>query len=91
MNRKQRRAMNKKLGEYRAATISDKMMQFDKLPDHCLTCEKPYDKRNKKMAMTWSVVVRDEETVRLYCPKCWETANNVISEWRKEIENNGGS
>lgn len=91
MNRKQRRAMKKKLGKDNAETISNKMMQFDKLPDRCLTCEEPFDKRDKKMVMTWSVVVKNEDTVRLYCPKCWKMANNVITEWKKEIENNVSS
>ena len=33
------------------------------------------------MVMTWSVVIK-EETVRLYCPECWDRANKLI----KEIE-----
>ena len=54
---------------------------FNKLEDCCLVCQKNFDKKNKEMVMTWSVVVK-EETVRLYCPECWNTANKLI----KEIE-----
>ena len=54
---------------------------FNKLEDHCLVCQKDFDKKNKEMVMTWSVVIK-EETVRLYCPECWDRANKLI----KEIE-----
>ena len=42
------------------------------------------------MAKSWSVVVRDEETVRLYCPECWKMANNIIKDFKEEIEKNAG-
>tara|TARA_B100000902_G_C26545610_1_gene544633 strand:+ start:268 stop:540 length:273 start_codon:yes stop_codon:yes gene_type:complete len=87
MNRKQRRALSKITNKDSSKQLSDKVTQFGNLPDKCLTCEKPFDKKNKKMVKTWSVVVKDEETVRLYCPECWKMANQVINEWRKEIEN----
>ena len=71
-----------------AENFSQKILQFDKLPDECSACVKPYDKKDKQMAMTWNVVVRDEEnTVRLYCPDCWEMANNAIKTLKEEIEN----
>ena len=59
--------------------------QFDKLPDMCLTCEREYDKKSKEMAKTWNVVVKDENTVRLYCPECWDMANELI----KKVVNDG--
>ena len=84
MNRKQRRALKKD----KSADVSQKISLFDKLPDKCLTCNKQYDKKSKEMAMTWSVVVREEsETVRLYCPECWKMATDAIETMRKEIEN----
>ena len=71
-----------------AENFSQKILQFDKLPDECSACVKPYDKKDKQMAMTWNVVVRDkEDTVRLYCPDCWEMANNAIKTLKEEIEN----
>jgi hypothetical protein len=64
--------------------LKKKVGLFNKLPDHCLACQKDFDKKNKDMVMTWSVVVRrDKEIVRLYCPECWEKAKKII----KEVEN----
>lgn len=88
MNRKQRRALNKLTSKDNSKELADKITQFGNLPDMCLTCEKPFDKKNKKMVRTWSVVVRTEDTVRLYCPECWDMANKIISDFKKEIENN---
>jgi hypothetical protein len=87
MNRKQRRALNKHVQKDSAQELSKRVTQFQSLPDQCLTCEKPFDKKSKKMVKTWNVVVRDENTVRLYCPDCWKLANNIINDWRQEIEN----
>ena len=57
--------------------IQKKVGLFNKLADHCLVCQKDFDKKNKEMVMTWSVVVNGED-VRLYCPTCWDTAKNLI-------------
>ena len=86
MNRKQRRAIEKKVGKDNSQKLADKIFQFDKLPDECLACLKPFDKKNKEMAMTWSVVIRDKDTVRLYCPECWDTAQKIIEQYKKEKE-----
>ena len=84
MNRKQRRAMKKELGEEQSKKLSQKIFQFDKLPDECLACLKTFDKKSKEMAKTWNVVVRDEdETVKLYCPDCWTTAQKIIKEFKE--------
>ena len=72
MNRKQRRATEKKAGKENSQKLAEKIFQFDKLPDECLACLKPFDKKNKEMAQTWHVVVFDErKTIRLTCPPCW--------------------
>jgi len=86
MNRKQRRAMEKKVGKDNSQKLADKIFQFDKLPDECLACLKPFDKKSKEMALTWNVVIRDKDTVRLYCPDCWGTAQKVIEQYKKEKE-----
>ncbi len=58
---------------------------FDKIPEECLTCEKKFDKKDKKMVSEWQVVVRKEEKiVRLYCPQCWDTAINIVKEYHEE-------
>jgi len=84
MNRKQRRAQEKKMGKQNSQKLAEKIFQFDQLPDECLACLKPFDKKSKEMAHTWNVVVRDENTVRLYCPECWEFAKGVINKLKEE-------
>ena len=86
MNRKQRRATEKKAGKENSQKLAEKIFQFDKLPDECLACRKSFDKKNKEMAQTWNIIVRDKDTVRLYCPDCWGRANNLLSEWKDKIE-----
>ena len=82
MNRAQRRAKkNKKENK----DIENIVGLFELLPDECSSCIKPYDKKDRKMVMSWNVVVREKEKiVRLYCPTCWNTAKRVIRENRKE-------
>ena len=76
MNREQRKKTLDTLAEE-----SQIMDMFDKLPNHCLVCLTPYDKKDKKMVTTWNVVVREKEKiVRLYCPECWNKAVDLIKE-----------
>ena len=52
---------------------------FEKLPDACDACEEDFNKTDKEMVQSWSVVVRErEEVVRLYCPSCWQAAKDLI-------------
>jgi len=75
----------KKRAEKEMAT---KVALFGKLPDHCLTCHKSFDKMNREEVMSWSVVIRDEEEkVNLYCPECWEKATNVVKDFKEHLEN----
>ena len=68
MNRKQRREAEKN-GENPA--LQEKMVLFGKIPDKCLGCSTPFDKKSKEHATTWTVMVYNEsQTVKLYCPKC---------------------
>jgi|TARA_R100000152_G_C6777177_1_gene206875 predicted RNA-binding Zn-ribbon protein involved in translation (DUF1610 family) len=84
MNRKQRRAMEKKVGKENSQKLAEKIFQFDQLPDKCLACTTPFDKKNHEMVKTWSVVVQDKNTVRLYCPNCWDTAIEIIDRFKEE-------
>ncbi len=59
--------------------LQEKVGLFNKLGEECLVCQKDFDKKNKEMVMSWSVIVK-EDTVRLYCPMCWDRANNLIKE-----------
>jgi|TARA_Y100000310_G_scaffold150201_3_gene149625 hypothetical protein len=67
--------------------VSIKMNMFDKLPDKCLTCEKPFDKQDKVMVQSWyTVVYNDKKIVRLYCPECWEKAQEILNDFRERTE-----
>mgnify|MGYP005821136027 FL=1 len=80
MNRAQRRAQKKKMSKDEQK-ISDKIFLFNQLPDECNTCEKTFDKQDKTMVQSWSVVVRDTKgTVSLFCPECIEKTQTFIEE-----------
>ena len=86
MNRAQRR----KLGiKKKKPDLEKKIGLFDKLPKQCTNCDEPYDKNSKEMAMTWSVVVREQENkVNLYCPTCWDNAKKMIAELKEKLNEN---
>tara|TARA_R110002096_G_scaffold262750_1_gene456233 strand:- start:208 stop:483 length:276 start_codon:yes stop_codon:yes gene_type:complete len=87
MNRKQRRAAAKQAKQDGNEELSQKIGLFDKIGDSCLTCDKPFDKKNKEMVMSWSVVVREQEgVVRLYCPDCWSKAIEIMEDFKQRIE-----
>jgi|TARA_R110000824_G_scaffold332962_1_gene519565 hypothetical protein len=86
MNREQRRAATKQMQKAGNEDMIEKVALFGKLGDECLVCDKPFDKKNKEMVMSWSVVVREvEEKVNLYCPECWNGALKMLNEARSEI------
>jgi len=86
MNREQRRAMAKREKKGGNEEMAEKVALFGKLADECLVCDKPFDKKNKEMVMSWNVVVREaEEKVNLYCPECWNGALKMLHEARSEI------
>ena len=67
--------------------MAKRLMMFDMLDDECAACLKPFDKKSKEHAMTWNVVVREQEkVVRLYRPDCWDKAQQII----KQVENQNG-
>jgi len=68
--------------------LTKKVGLFNKLPNHCLTCNEKFDKTNKEMVMAWNVVVRqNKETVRLYCPSCWDKARQLVEEIKSGFTN----
>ena len=84
MNRKQRRAIKKEAKG--AGGLSEKVTLFGSLPDICNICKKVFDKKDKDMVTSWSVVVREEaKTVRLFCPECIEKTKETIDERRKTL------
>jgi predicted RNA-binding Zn-ribbon protein involved in translation (DUF1610 family) len=67
--------------------VTQKMNMFDKLPDNCLTCEKEFDKQDKAMVQSWyTVVYNEKKIVRLYCPECWEKAQEILHDFRERTE-----
>jgi len=82
MSRKKERDAQKKMKE--------QINLFDKVGDKCMACASPFDKTSKEQATTWTVVVRKkEEKVNLYCPTCWSTAQEIITNFKKHKEEEG--
>ena len=81
MNRKQRRAFKKKKVSEEEQKLSDKIFLFEKLPDKCNACTAPFDKTNKAMVQSWSVVIRNKnERVTLFCPECIDKMKTYMEE-----------
>ena len=86
MNREQRRAAEKQAKKDGNGELSEKITLFGKLGDSCLVCAKPFDKKDREMVMSWSVVVREQEgKVNLYCPPCWSGAIELLNEIKSEL------
>lgn len=66
--------------------LAQKVNMFDRLPDSCGACEKPFDKTDREMVTSWSVVVKDEKKqVSLYCPQCWKVANEIVDDFKSRL------
>ena len=67
--------------------MQEKIKLFGKTPDQCNMCEKPFDKKDKDQVQSWRVVVREEEErVNLYCPACWDYANELLGSIMEKLE-----
>ncbi len=71
--------LSKKLGRKKQLDAKkqaeDKLIRqvgmFGLMPDNCSLCNTAFDKRSRDMAMTWRVVVSEEQKrVTLICPDC---------------------
>jgi len=81
MTRKIKRNIQKRKAKETQEKMTETVGLFGKLPDHCLACQTPYDKKSKKMASKWQVMVdTHNEAVKLYCPQCWAIAQQIIEE-----------
>jgi len=81
MNRQQRRAREKmmKKASQEEKALAEKISLFDHLPEACSACTEPFDRKNRQMAMEWTVTVREEEqAVRLFCPQCINKTKEVL-------------
>ena len=84
MNRKQRRAMKKHVGVDAQEKMATQVAQFGKLPQACDACQKEFDKKNKEMVQSWSVVVK-QDVVRLFCPECINKTKEVLNASNQNI------
>ena len=85
LERKLRRKQAKKGKKRAEKDLAAKVALFGNLPNKCLTCEEPFDKLNREQVMSWNVVVRQkEEKVNLYCPECWDNAQETIKKYMED-------
>ena len=77
MNRKQRRALSKHMGTEATENFAQKISQFGKLPEQCSACQKEFDKQDRDMLQSWSVVVK-QDVVRLFCPDCINKTKEIL-------------
>tara|TARA_B100000886_G_scaffold175017_1_gene119853 strand:- start:9771 stop:10037 length:267 start_codon:yes stop_codon:yes gene_type:complete len=84
MNRATRRAMKKNISKDANEKLSNQVAQFGKLPEFCDLCSQAFDKKDKEMVKSWSVVVK-QDVVRLFCPDCMNKAKEVINGSSKNI------
>ena len=81
MNRQQRREAAKAARRSGSEEMEKKLLMLNKLKDKCRACEKTFDKSDSKMISEWTVVVREaEDKIHLYCPSCWEKAQNIVKD-----------
>jgi len=82
---------NKKTHKQTQRDLQDKMNMFDRLPENCLTCLEPFDRKNKEQVQSWFVVVRSKENkVHLYCPACMQKAKGIVEDFKKRFEEKRG-
>ena len=63
-----------------------KVALFGKLGDECLVCNKPFNKKDKEMVMSWYVTVRQkEDVVNLYCPDCWNRGLSLVQNIKEDL------
>ena len=85
MNRRARRQLEKKMGKDASENLAEKFSQFSKLPESCSACQEQFDKKDKDMVQSWSVVVK-QEVVRLFCPDCINKTKESIDAYRETVE-----
>jgi hypothetical protein len=79
MNRKQRREAEKN-GEN--PVLQEKLLLFGKMGDKCIGCSKPFDRKSREHAQTWTVMVFNErQEVKLYCPECRQD----VQAWAEDL------
>ena len=86
--RKMRRKRAQKMSKQFTKALKKQLNMMGTMPDECLACKKPFDRKSKEHAETWKVVVRKEsQQTNLYCPTCWEEAMKMIKEMEDQNDN----
>ena len=86
LKRKIKRKQAKKKLKESNEKMTETLGLFGMLPDHCLACKVPYNRKSKEAALRWRVSVNaEEETVKLYCPQCWAMAQQIAEDMSKEL------
>lgn len=82
-----KRTMERKRKKKVKKDLKEKVALFGKLGEECMTCERPFNKKDREQVENWNVVVRkDINEVRLYCPECWEKALSIVKDFREHLE-----
>lgn len=83
---KQLKKIKRDLSKEAEKDLAQKVNMFERIPNKCGACSEPFDKLNRDMVMTWNVVVREQEgKVNLYCPPCWDKANEILEDFKKRL------
>tara|TARA_B100001094_G_scaffold72751_1_gene69029 strand:+ start:574 stop:840 length:267 start_codon:yes stop_codon:yes gene_type:complete len=83
-----KRSVDRRKKKQAEKELKTKMGMFSRLPDNCGACLKDFDKQDKEMVQSWTVVVKEKEKkVNLYCPECWATAQSAVEQFYKEKDN----
>ena len=81
LNRRLQRAKKKRLEK----DLKQKLNMFDRIPEQCSVCFKPFDKTDKEQVQSWYVVERrNQRSVNLYCPTCWKDGIAMVEQVVKE-------
>ena len=64
--------------------LKEKLGLFSKLGDECMVCSRPFDKTKKEDVQSFYVFVNKEAgRVNLYCPDCWNKAQEIVEDFQK--------
>jgi hypothetical protein len=79
-DRKIKRQQAKHKKKQHTKEINEKLALTEQISHECLVCQKHFDKSDMQAIDEWYVVVRDSNTVNLYCPECWVVAHKTVVE-----------
>jgi hypothetical protein len=87
IRRNQTRELIKDFKKSMKNEIKEKFNMFERIPENCEVCNTEFDKKDKEMAFSWRVFVK-QDAIKLYCPECFGKAEKLIEKLSKEKEDN---